>query len=468
MNTPRPAEPEQPGLGASFRDPSGFLFREQGVLYRQINHSYQTDYDRFIQSGLYQRLVEDGLLIPHQEVDIRPADPEQAYRIIQPEIISFISYPFEWSFSQYQDAALATLKVQKIALEYGMSLKDASAYNIQFYRGRPVLIDTLSFEVYQEGRPWDAYRQFCQHFLAPLSLMAWRDIRLEQLMRVYIDGIPLDLASALLPSRTRLSFPLLAHIHLHASAQKRYADKAVDLSSRQVSRISFQGLIDSMEGAIRKLSWSSSGSEWSEYYDAHNYTSSGLEHKRSLVAEYFQHIQPDSVWDLGANTGYFSRVASDQGIPTVAFDVDPGAVEQNYLDCRSRGEKNLLPLLLDLTNPSPAIGWHNRERMSLAQRGPAGAVLALALIHHMAISNNVPLDRLADFFHDTGQWLVIEFIPRSDSQVQRLLSTRKDIFQDYNQDHFESAFSKRFNILRKEPIRESERCLYLMQGNKGF
>ena len=478
MNTQHAVEPEPPALGASFRDPSGFLFRKQGVLYRQINPSYQAEYDHFIQSGLYQRLVEDGLLIPHEEipheevpheaVELRPvglqlAGPEKAYRILRPEKISFIAYPFEWCFSQYREAALATLSVQKIAFEYGMSLKDASAYNIQFHQGRPVLIDTLSFERYQEGRPWDAYRQFCQHFLAPLSLMARRDIRLGQLMRLYIDGLPLDLASGLLPARTRLSFPLLAHIHLHASAQKRYADKAVDVKDRPVSRTAFQGLVDNLESGVRSLAWSSAGTEWSDYYAGHNYTPSGLEQKRSLVGEYLQHIQPESVWDLGANTGYFSRVASDQGIPTVAFDVDPGAVEQNYLECRARGEKNLLPLLLDLTNPSPAIGWHNQERMSFAERGPAGAVLALALIHHLAISNNVPLHRLADFFYDLGDWLVIEFIPRSDPQVQRLLTTRKDIFQEYTQDHFEQAFSKRFSILRKMPIQDSERWLYLMK-----
>lgn len=464
MNTQREGEAEQPGLGASFRDPSGFLFLNLGVLYRQINRSYQAEYDHFINSGLYQRLVEEGLLIPHQEVDIRPADAERAYRVIRPEIVRFISYPFEWSFSQYQDAALTTLSVQKIALEYGMSLKDASAYNIQFYQGRPVLIDTLSLQVYQEGRPWDAYRQFCQHFLAPLSLMALRDIRLGQLMRVYIDGIPLDLASALLPTRTRLSLPLLAHIHLHASAQKRYsADMAVAMKDRQVSRNALQGLIDSIESGIRKLRWSLTKTEWSGYYDEHNYTPSGLENKRSLVEEYLQHIQPESVWDLGANTGYFSRLASDQRIPTIAFDMDPGAVEQNYLDCRSRGEKNLQPLLLDLTNPSPAIGWHHQERISLAERGPAGAVLALALIHHLAISNNVPFQRLADFFYDIGMWLVVEFIPKSDSQVKRLLSTRKDIFQDYTQDDFEKVFSRRFDILRKELVLESERWLYLMK-----
>ena len=215
-------------LGASFRDPSGFLFTTDASLYRQVNQSYQQDFDHLMNSGLYNELVKAGLLISHQEVDIDPADPQSCYKVLQPEEIEFISYPYEWCFSQLKDAALATLKIQKIALDYDMSLKDCSAYNIQFYSSRPLLIDTLSFERYNEGKPWDAYRQFCQHFLAPLSLMAYTDIRLSQLLRVYIDGIPLDLASRLLPSRARFNLSLLMHIYMHAASQQRYSSKAVE------------------------------------------------------------------------------------------------------------------------------------------------------------------------------------------------------------------------------------------------
>ena len=209
---------------ASFRDPSGFLFSREGVLYRQVNQVYAADFTRLMDSGLYDKLIKAGLLIPHVESDLKPAQPELAFKVIRPERVPFISYPYEWSFGQLKDAALATLSIQKRALKLGMSLKDASAYNIQFYNGKPVLIDTLSFETYQEGEPWVAYRQFCQHFLAPLALMAYRDVRLSQLLRVYIDGIPLDLASELLPGRTRWNLGLATHIHLHASAQKRYAE----------------------------------------------------------------------------------------------------------------------------------------------------------------------------------------------------------------------------------------------------
>src|ERR1043165_5499796 len=217
-----------------------------------------------MESGLYEKLVKAGLLIPHIEVDRSPAESEAvqaaAYKILQPERVPFISYPYEWSFGQLKDAALATLSIQRRALKVGMSLKDASAYNIQFVRGKPVLIDTLSFEIYKEGQPWVAYRQFCQHFLAPLALMALRDVRLSQLLRVYIDGVPLDLASELLPSKTRFNFGLLTNIHLHASAQKRYS--GTEVKSRAATTFSKQamiGLIDGLDSAVRKLDWKPGG-----------------------------------------------------------------------------------------------------------------------------------------------------------------------------------------------------------------
>ena len=208
-------------LPGSFRDPSGFLFRRGGTLYRQVNRVYREDYDLLLSSGLYDELAEAGLLVRHVTADIEPFIPDRSYLVIKPEEVGFISYPYEWCFSQLRDAALATLEIQKKAIDRGMSLKDASAYNIQFVRGRPTLIDTLSFEKYPEGRPWVAYSQFCRHFLAPLYLMSRKDVRLSSLLRVNIDGIPLDLASGLLPFRTRFRLPALLHIHLHARSEKK-------------------------------------------------------------------------------------------------------------------------------------------------------------------------------------------------------------------------------------------------------
>lgn len=453
-------------LGSSFRDPSGFLFRRDGTLYRQVNKSYAESYEKLVKSGLYDDLVERGLLIPHRDVEIKPERPETAYRIIEPEVVPFISYPYEWSFSQLKEAALATLEIEMIALGRGLALKDASAYNIQFLDGRPVFIDTLSFEAYTPGEPWVAYRQFCQHFLAPLALMAYRDVRLNQLLRVYIDGVPLDLASSLLPKRSWLNTRMVMHLHMHARSQAKYADTHTKIEPPKVNQNALLGLIDSLKNAVDSLTWRPEGTEWAEYYTETNYTPAGLEHKKEIIAGFLDEVRPKMVWDLGANVGVFSRLASEREIPTVAYDIDPACVERNYLDIREKNESHLLPLVMDLTNPSPAIGWDNAERDSMVERGPADMAFALALIHHLAISNNVPLERIAEYFAGICTNLVIEFVPKTDSQVRKLLANREDVFGDYSQDVFEERFSKKFSIIRKEQIKDSSRILYLMKTRK--
>ena len=222
---------------ASFRDPSGFLFHHEGTLYRQVNRSYEADYNLLRDSGLYDLLTEKGLLIPHREASLDLARSGEAVRILEPELVPFISYPYEWCFGQLKDAALTTLRIQRRALEHGMALKDSSAYNIQFYNGRPLLIDTLSFEKYREGMPWIAYRQFCQHFLAPLALMCLKDVRLNQLLRIYIDGIPLDLASRILPLKSRFKLPLLTHIHGAIPIGRRGDHPAVGAKLDELRRV---------------------------------------------------------------------------------------------------------------------------------------------------------------------------------------------------------------------------------------
>ena len=461
--TQHAAERQSAQLSASFRDPSGFLFTRDGILYRQVNRKYDQEYTRLLESGLHDKLVKAGLLIPHVEVDQFPAEPDLVHKVIQPERVPFISYPYEWSFGQLKDAALATLSIQRRALKVGMSLKDASAYNIQFVRGKATLIDTLSFALYKEGQPWVAYRQFCQHFLAPLALMALRDIRLNQLLRVYIDGVPLDLASELLPGKTRLNFGLLTHIHLHAGAQKRYSGADVKSRAATMNKQAMIGLIDNLDATVRKLDWKPGGTEWGNYYNITNYSDAAFEHKKQLVRAWAAKVKPSLVWDLGANIGVFSRLAGEDGAFVVSSDIDPAAVEQNYRQMKQEKTQNLLPLLLDLTNPSPSLGWANEERDSFGRRGPADMALALALIHHLAISNNVPLPQVADFFANLGKWLVIEFVPKADSQVQKLLISREDIFPNYTREGFESAFQQKFRIAEAVNVRESERVFYLME-----
>lgn len=449
-------------LTASFRDPSGFIFKRNGKFLRQVNHYYKENYDLLMSGGLYDKLAEKKLIIPHTETSDEQAVTPECYKIIEPQQLDFISYPYEWSFSQFKDAALTTLEIQRIALDLGMTLKDASAYNIQFIEGRPVFIDTLSFEKYNDGEPWIAYKQFCQHFLAPLVLMSYKDVRLNKLLVNFIDGIPLDLVSKLLPGKTKFNLSILTHIHFHASTQKKYESEAKKRVVK-VSKTGLLGIIDNLNSLIKNLQWNPGGTEWADYYDNTNYNDTSFANKKTIITGFLKTVSPKSVWDLGANTGVFSRIASNAEIKTIAFDIDPAAVEKNYLRVRKEAETFILPLVIDLTNPSPGIGWANEERPSFGERRSADVVMALALIHHLAISNNLPFEMIASYFSRLCKYLIIEFVPKSDSQVKRLLTTRKDIFDKYNQSDFEKLFSEFFEITEKVHVGESERTLYLMK-----
>jgi len=285
---------------------------------------------------------------------------------------------------------------------------------------------------------------------------------------MHIDGVPVDLSSRLLPWRTRLKLGLFLHLHLHARTQRKYesGDVSVKNRSQGFSRVALQGLIDSLETTIRNFSWSPAKSAWADYYQNNTYTSESLEHKKTLVAKYIDRVKPKTLWDLGANTGLFSKIASRKGIPTVAYDIDPVCTEMNFLTCRAEDERHLLPLCMDLTNPSPGLGWAHHERSSLVDRGPADVVLALALIHHLAIANNVPFTRIAEFFYKLCRILIIEFVPKDDPQVQRLLRSRDDIFPWYTVEEFETAYLRKFKILDRQRLKQSARILFLIESQR--
>ena len=461
-------------ISSSFRDPSGFVFRHDGEIYRQVNKSFSKQFEACIENGLYDALISRGLLIPHEEVTDQDAIPrtDACSHLIKPKQVPYISYPYEWCFSQLKDAAILTLKVQAQAMKYGFSLKDASAYNIQFIGNKPIFIDSLSFEPYVEGKPWVAYRQFCQHFLAPLALIAYVDADFARMLAVHIDGIPLPLASKLLPIKTRINYGLLVHLHLHARAQTGYADLATDergaqklAGRRDISKTGIRAIIESLAKAIDGLKWKLPDTEWGDYYAKTNYVDEAVGHKRELVDLYLRAIPKplQTIQDLGANTGEFSRIAAGHGELIISQDIDPVAVERNYLRSRSKETTNILPLVQNLIAPSPSIGWANQERDSFVERASCDALLALALIHHLAISNNTPLRQIAELFASMTSWLIIEFVPKSDSQVARLLATREDIFPDYTEQGFEAAFGQYFTTEKREMIHSSNRSLYLMK-----
>ena len=256
---------ERLALAGSFRDPCGFVYRQDSQIFRQVNQCYRTDYDKLIESGLYNRLSESNLLIGHKEIAFDSENNSQAYKILRPVNVPFVSWPGQWCFSQLKDAALTTLTILRESFDCGMTLKDSTAYNIQFLGSTPTFIDTLSFTAYQAGQPWQGYQQFCRHFLAPLALMSMCDIRLGHLQNSYIDGIPLDLAAKLLPFKARLNLSLLMHIILHARSQQRYADNAQSKTKaplRKISKTARLGLIDSLKTSVEKLKWQLADTEW--------------------------------------------------------------------------------------------------------------------------------------------------------------------------------------------------------------
>lgn len=457
---------------SSFRDPAGFVFEHNGTIYRQINLAGQAEYDQATTSGLYEALAAKGLLIAHTEVKnlSRFGKDERRYKIIQPEPIPFVSYPYEWSFQQLKAAALLTLEVQKIALEHGMILKDASAYNVQFIGKRPVFIDTLSFAKYEPGSPWDGYKQFCEHFLAPLAVAHYTTFDILKSLETYLEGMPLELACALLPKRARLRSGLLSHLYLHKASKKRYENagaKGADIPKRTVSAFALNGLIASLQSTIHKLRPPKQQTEWGDYYTFTNYSDAAFKEKQKVVRKLLKQISPgiQTAWDLGANNGEFSRLAAEMGAYTIAFDIDPIAVGRNFTHSDDH-DTRLLPLVQDCTNPSASVGWMSRERDGLLQRGPADVVMALALIHHLAIGRNLPFTNLASLFAAAGKHVIVEFVPKADSKVQILLASRPDIFPDYDEAHFEAAMAEHFSLTEKVPIKGTKRTMYLFTHKK--
>ena len=427
---------------SSFRDPSGFIFYHGVKIYRAVTYHYKNEYELLIDSGLYEKLTQKKYLLQHGEsTETILQENSSIYKTLEPEKIDTISYPYEWSFSQLKDAALLTLKIQKIALEHGMSLKDASAYNIQFYKGRPIFIDTLSFEKYIENKPWNAYGQFCRHFLAPLALMSHTAINLNSLLKNHIDGIPLDLTRKLLPFKTRFHLGLYLHLFVHSKIQNKYQAKNLKVieSQHKLSKIALIGIIKNLHQSVLALQWVPKDTEWSEYQEDGVHTIEYKTQKAEIVNCFISKACPRKVIDIGSNTGFYSRLAVLNGANVVSCDIDPACVEKNYLLLKQNKEEKILPLLFDLLNPSPAIGWANEERKPLPERCKTDLVLALALIHHLCISGNIPFDKVASYFCQFAEWLIIEFVPKEDPKVQILLLNREDIFSDYSQENFEAV-----------------------------
>ena len=446
---------------ASFRDPSGFIFTHDGIIYRAVQQAYQQDYDHLMSSGLYQRLREDRCMIGHEEADNVPLPPD-TYKILKPEQLDFWTYPYEWCFGQLKDAALLTLRLAATALEYGMILKDAPANNIQFVGGRPVLIDSLSFERYEEGQAWQAFQQFCGHFLYPLLVFERLPQLTPAIRMAYPEGFSAALTASLLPWKSRFSWNRQLYVYLAASVTgKKTASGPATL---KISKGKILQNITQLKGIIDALQPPKHGAAWSQYYEESLLSEVYLENKKALITAVLKDVNPQRVIDVGCNTGVFSLLAASHSTEVIALDNDAGSVDILYQEVVQRKIPNLQVLFADIANPAPALGWANSEQPALTERLSGDMVFALALVHHLAIAKNIPLAFISTLLAGiTSRWLIIEFVPKTDPKTQILLQSRKDIFPQYTKEDFEKAFGQKFHIRQSHALSDSDRILYVME-----
>ena len=446
---------------ASFRDPSGFVFRYEGKYYRQVNQCFKQNYILLKESGLYDRLVKKRKLIPHIELDENLSRSNEWYCTLLPEQIPFLSWPYEWCFGQLKDAALLTLDILKEAIQHGMILKDATPFNIQFRNDRPVFIDTLSFEKYNETQPWIAYRQFTESFIVPLLLCVYRSPETLKLLQVYPDGIPLTLASKWLPWRSRLNFNVFLHVFLQTRLSKN--PNLTPPDSPPFSRKKLLSIANNLSSFISGMQLTPVKTTWNNYYDETVLNEKYVNDKRSIVERWLKETPVKTILDAGTNTGLFANTAAAYAETVIAIDSDAGCINRLYAHCKQTGNSCILPLLIDICQPTPATGWHNEERNSFISRCKVDMMLALAIIHHLVIGKNISLQQVAKTFSSLTEYLLIEFVPKDDEKVKQMLLHRKDIFPHYTAKAFEDIFSSFFEILQKEKVGDTGRLLFLMK-----
>jgi ribosomal protein L11 methylase PrmA len=447
-------------IPASYKDPAGFVFTYNQQIYRQVNKVYEDQYNLFLQSGLYKELTERKFLLRHQEVENINSSDENCYKTLFPEQLEFISYPYEWSFDMLKDAALLTLDVNIIAIKHGMILKDATPFNVQFQKTNPLFIDTLSFEKYDETKPWVAYRQFCECLLFPLYLSHFTKTDAQKWLMNYPDGITVEMTASLLPIKSWFKLGTWLHVYLHQKISRKQNNNPSSKLSFSKQKLVY--LLDGLYSTIKNLSFDIS-STWSNYYSETILSSEYLIAKEKIFLRYLEEVTERTAIDLGSNDGYFSQLAAVKLDNVIAIDFDSNCINQLYRLIKKNKTGNILPLVIDITNPSPGIGLANEERISFLDRTKPSLVLALAIVHHLSISKNIPLSRIASFFSKISTTLIIEFVPKEDPKVQDLLKTKVDIFLNYTESFFEQCFYEYFNLLKKETITGTKRILYLMQ-----
>jgi SAM-dependent methyltransferase len=432
---------------ASFKDPAASVFyleEEAGFIFRQLSPAYLSHYHHFRSSGLAEELIKKNWLIPFEETD-NPGDAV----VLKAKKIDFVTYPYEWTFSQWKDAALLTLKIHYQALKFGMILKDATPFNIVFDGPRPVFVDISSFEVFKEGQPWPAFKQFSENFYLPLLLVKYFDATGNDMYRSNINGIPISKGLSLLPAKAYFNFNTLFFLALPARIREQREDKRATTTTGAITVKSSMQLANQLFSVINKIKQAKQQTKWNDYYDR-NIDAAYLAEKEKLIVTWAgNNYINKTVIDFGCNTGNFSRLLARVAGAVIAFDEDMRSADELYAHCKENKITNISCFAVNLSQPTPALGWNNLERQCLKDRLHGQLGLALALIHHLAISNHIRFNMMADFFAATCQELFIEFVPAADEKVQLLLNGREDSFDWYTLDNFKHAFQQKYTLVKE-------------------
>lgn len=445
---------------SSFKDPSGFVFEYKSKIYRQVNKVYAENYTLFKSSGLYDKLLGQNRIISHDEVHSNFTASEDWYLTLLPEQIDLISWPYEWSFDQLKDAALLTLDITKVSVEYGMILKDATPFNIQFFKGSAVFIDTLSFEKYDSSQPWIAYRQFVECFVIPLLLSHYKSPDLVKLLQLYPNGIPISLAAKLLPFKSGFNLNVFLHVFMPEILSKNKRESSHKYS---FSRQKLLNIINNLYSWVSSLKLHKAKGRWDNYYDITVLSDAYVREKEEIVGQWLDVTEGKVLMDIGTNTGLFALSSATVFESVIAIDADPACINELYLICKKEKNNKILPLCIDIAQPTPAIGWKNEERSAFLARYKVDVTLALALIHHLVIGKNISMEMLAEMFSKMTTYLIIEFVSENDPKVLQMTRNRKGALEEYTEALFEKKFTPFFEILEKKQMSYADRSVFLMK-----
>jgi ribosomal protein L11 methylase PrmA len=453
----------------SFRDRNARVFLNEKEVYRGLGPQALKEWETLAEKKFFLACMSKGQVVQTEMVDpvaekIGAGLQAQYVAFLKHQKIPFVSYAYEWPFGMLKDAALLQLDLLLASLDEGMILKDSSHFNFQWQGAQPIFIDTASFEVLRKGEPWVGYRQFCEMFLFPLMLQAYKDVPYQSWLRGSIDGINVDSFAKLLSARDLLRSGVLLHAYLQSKAQSRFSDSNKDvkkgLAAAGFSRDLIKANVKGLRNLISKLTWNRSKSEWSHYAKEHSYTDNDYEIKKTFVRDVVHSREWSLAWDIGCNTGTFSRIAAEKAKYVVAMDLDQLAVEYLYQELKKEGNTRILPLVGNLADPAPNLGWRGMERKSLPERGRPELTLCLALIHHIVISANIPMQEFVGWLADLGTSLVIEFVTKQDEMVEKLLRNKIDNYADYEVDYFEKCLAEHFRVEKRQEVKGGKRILY--------